>query len=133
MTNVPDPDRLRLSTHERPAPRPRRTPRRRGYFLKGPIPWNWLSAAARLPGRALHVALSIRFWTGIKKTDRIAVSVSGLSELGLSRHAVYRGLKVLEEAGLVSVVRHRGRKPWVTVMDIDSQHSQGDVTHDDPR
>jgi hypothetical protein len=26
-------------------------------FLKGPIPLTWLSAAARLPGKALHVGL----------------------------------------------------------------------------
>ena len=124
MTNFPDPSRLRLSAHARPAPRrttrTRRTGSQRGRFLKGPTPWNWLSAAARLPGRALHVALSIRFWTGIKKTDRIAVPISGLSELGLSRHAGYRALQVLEGAGLVSVVRHRGRKPWVTIIEIDS-------------
>ena len=124
MTNFPDPSRLRLSAHARPATRrttrTRRPRSQRGRFLKGPIPWNWLSAAARLPGRALHVALSIRFWAGIKKTDRIAVSVSGLSELGLNRHAAYRGLQALEEAGLVSVVRHQGRKPWVTIIEIDS-------------
>ena len=26
-------------------------------FLKGPIPWDWLTKAAQLPGHALHVAL----------------------------------------------------------------------------
>ena len=28
-------------------------------FLKGPIPMDWLSAAARLPGKSLHVAIAI--------------------------------------------------------------------------
>ena len=91
-----------------------------GRFLKGPIPWAWLSAAARLPGRALHVAIGIRLWTGIKKTDRIAFSVSTLAELGVSRPAAYRGLTALEGRGLVTVDRHRGRKPRVTVVEIDS-------------
>ncbi len=26
-------------------------------FLKGPIPWQWLSKAANLPGKVLHVAI----------------------------------------------------------------------------
>ena len=93
-------------------------------FLKGPIPWPWLSAAAQLPGRALHVAVGIRLLVGMKKTNRIALSVSWLAELGLSRHAVYRGLTALEGRGLVSIDRHRGRKPLVTVIEIDA----GDVT-----
>ncbi len=97
--------------------RPRRV---QGRFLKGPVCWTWLSAAARLPGRALHVAVALRLLTGMKKTRRIALSVSWLAELGLSRHAAYRGLTALEGRGLVSVDRHRGRKPLVTVIEIDS-------------
>ena len=89
-------------------------------FLKGPVPWPWLSAAARLPGRALHVAVGIRLLVGMKKTNRIALSVSWLAELGLSRHAAYRGLKALEGRGLVSVDRHLGRKPMITVIDLEA-------------
>ena len=50
----------------------------------------------------------------------IVLSVSRLSQLGVSRHAAYRGLKSLEDRGLVSVDRHRGRKPVITVIEIDS-------------
>ena len=89
-------------------------------FLKGPIPWPWLSAAARLPGRALHVAIGIRLLVGMKKTSRIALSVSWLSQLGVSRHAAYRGLNALETSGLVSVDRHVGRKPLVTVIELEA-------------
>ena len=89
-------------------------------FLKGPISLPWLSAAARLPGRALHVAVGIRLLVGMKKTNRIALSVSWLAELGLSRHAAYRGLKALEGRGLVSVDRHLGRKPLVTVIELEA-------------
>ncbi len=56
----------------------------------------------------------------IKKSSRIALSVSKLLLLGVSRHAAYRGLTALEDEGLVSVDRHRGRKPRVTVIEIDS-------------
>ena len=119
-----DPDRLRLDrATQSPSRWQHTTPRRpsvAGHFLKGPIPWVWLSAAARLPGRALHVAVSLRFWTGIKRTNHIALSVAGLAVLGVSRQAAYRALKTLETAGLIAVDRHRGRKPWVTVIEIDA-------------
>lgn len=42
--------------------------------------------------------------------------MSGLTELGLSRHAAYRELTALEEEGLVAVTRRTGRKPLVTVI-----------------
>ena len=123
MSERPDPNRLRLPVDGSfPPPRRQSTFRPRppqGRFLKGPICWAWLSAAARLPGRALHVAISIRLWAGIKKTNRIAFSVSGLAGLGVSRSAAYRGLKALEEAGVIAIHRHRGRKPWVTIIDIE--------------
>src|SRR5688572_11330446 len=86
-------------------------------FLKGPIPWNWLSKAARQPGRALHVAVSIWFWSGILKTKTFKFSVSKMSELGLDRYAGYRGLNALESAGLISVDGSRGRSPIVTILD----------------
>ena len=125
MAQRPDVKRLRLSPAAALRPPGRRNtsprqPRVHGLFLKGPVSWTWLSTAARLPGRALHVALGIRLFTGIKKTRRIALSVSWLSQLGVSRHAAYRGLKALEDRGLVSVDRHRGRKPLVTVIEIES-------------
>ena len=124
MTRQPDLKRLRLTTLDLRSSgrrsRAQRPTRAHGLFLKGPIPWPWLSAAARLPGRALHVAVAIRLFVGMKKTSRIALSVSWLAELGLSRHAAYRGLIALESRGLVSVDRHRGRKPVVTVIEIGS-------------
>ena len=124
MTEPLDLRRLQFNPTDRFVPKRRQTVPRpgtmKGPFLKGPISWTWLSAAARLPGRALHVALSIRLLTGIKKSSRIALSVSKLLLLGVSRHAAYRGLTALEAEGLVSVDRHRGRKPMVTVIEIES-------------
>jgi DNA-binding transcriptional ArsR family regulator len=87
--------------------------------LKGSIPWVWLSAAARLPGRALHVAIELRLWAGIKKTRHFALTISALTDLGVSRSAAYRGLVALEREGLVTIDRRRGRKPRVTVVEID--------------
>ena len=103
MAQQPNLERLRLTSLDlRSSGRrnsARRPTRAHGLFLKGPISLPWLSAAARLPGRSLHVAVGIRLLVGMKKTNRIALSVSWLAELGLSRHAAYRGLKALEGRG----------------------------------
>jgi DNA-binding transcriptional ArsR family regulator len=37
-------------------------------------------------------------------------------QMGLNYPAFYRGLKVLEGAGLVAVDRHNGRSPIVTIV-----------------
>jgi hypothetical protein len=87
-------------------------------FLKGPIPWNWLALAAKQPGRALHVGIALSFLAGLKRTGTVALSGRVLCELGLDRHAGYRGLAALEKAGLVSVVRHPGRLPVVTLREV---------------
>ena len=94
---------------------PRHKPGER--FLKGPIPRRWLERAAQQPGKALHVAVELWFWAGIKNSREVSLSISKMSVLGVKRDAGYRGLAALEETGLVSVVRHRGRKPIVTLLD----------------
>jgi hypothetical protein len=88
-------------------------------FLKGPIPWSWITKAASLGGHALHVAVAIWFLAGIKKNGRIALSNSVLEDLRVSRFSGYRALHALESAGLISVGRHTGRNPVVTILDAE--------------
>ena len=98
----------------------RKLPRHRQgeRFLKGPIPFRWLAIAANLPGKALNVGLAIWHWAETRKTNTIRLSVSKLKkDFGTKYDAAYRGLHQLEEAGLISVVSRRGRKPIVTVLD----------------
>ena len=122
--HVPHPDQLRPDANTTLASRPsRKVPRHKAgqKFLKGPIPLNWLSTAARQPGKACHVALGLWFWVGVKKSCEVALSMSWLKAIfGVSRYSGYRGLAALEKVGLVSVVRHRGRKPVVTVLGVIS-------------
>jgi hypothetical protein len=51
------------------------------------------------------------------KSREMTVSVSALAELGVERNAAYRALSSLERANLITVVRHIGRKPRVTLLD----------------
>lgn len=99
---------------------PRRTKLRRrfqpqGRFLAGPIGWDWLTAAARLPGKALHVALVIQFQWRLNKSRPFSLSSQEVRSLGMHRSTASRALAALASAGLVTVVRHRGRSPMVTV------------------
>ncbi len=118
-----DPQRLSLPTRTDRRATGTRPPRHRPgeKFLKGPIPWNWLSSAAREPGKALHVAIVLWLLAGIKRTRTIALSGSVLRGLGVNRHSGYRGLGSLEAAGLVSVVRHPGRNPVVTIREVATE------------
>ena len=85
-------------------------------FLKGPIPWDWLSKASQNPGKSLNVALAIWFLSGVNRSNTVSLSGSVLRELGVKRHSGYRALKSLEGAGLISVYRHAGRNPVVTIL-----------------
>lgn len=88
-------------------------------FLKGPVSWKWLCKAARLPGKALHVSIGLKFLAGLNKSETISLSGKVLKNLGVTRHSSYRALRKLEDAGLVSVDRHFGRNPIVTILEID--------------
>jgi hypothetical protein len=87
------------------------------HFVKGPIPWNWISKAGQLPGKALHVGVCIWYLAGLNRSRMIHLSMARLSELGVSRYAGYRGLNSLELTGLVRVVRHKGRLSTVELLD----------------
>lgn len=89
-------------------------------FLCGPIPWNWLTTASNANGKgsAVQVALGIWFLSGLNhKAATIKLTRKTLKQLGIERNAGYRGLKVLEESGLVNVIRKPGACPIVTILD----------------
>jgi hypothetical protein len=87
------------------------------HFLKGPIPWSWITKAAQLPGKALQVSICLWYLAGLKSNRTVPLSMERLLELGVSRFAAYRGLKALEEVGLVRVARHNGRLSKVELLD----------------
>jgi len=92
------------------------------WFLKGPIPLEWLTKALRLGGKAPHVALAIRFQHGMRPTEPVALTATLLRKFGCdNRQSAYRALNGLAKAGLVSVNRSKGKCPRVTLTAIDSR------------
>jgi DNA-binding MarR family transcriptional regulator len=124
MDRLVDIDALRVADGNgmrTPARRPPPRPRQRERFLKGPIPWPWLERAGALPGKALHVAIRLWHEVGLTRTSKVSISMTGMARMGISRFAASRGLSALEAAGLVSVVRHAGRKPQVLMVATPAQ------------
>jgi hypothetical protein len=116
-----DPERYRLPPGFTLPPRsPRRSglrSRSSGKFLKGPISLAWLALAARQPGKALHVAVVLRFLSRVTGNPTVRLSASLLADFGVHRRSAHRGLLALEGAHLVTVQRHRGRQPRVMLLD----------------
>jgi DNA-binding MarR family transcriptional regulator len=90
--------------------------RHRGRFLKGPIPLPQIAAAARLPGQALALFLAVHHQTALTKKTIVTLPRGLLTDFGISPGAKARGLRQLEEAGLVRVERSRGRAARVGIV-----------------
>lgn len=118
-----DPRRLRLEG-ELPGPKGQRSQeshrKRKGKFIKGPLPRAWFIAAGKLPGKAVHIGLEVWFRVGLARSESVFISLTAISKaMGFSRPTAARGLASLEQAGLVTVERSPGRKPRVTVGGVD--------------
>jgi hypothetical protein len=83
---------------------------------------NWITAACRLPGSALRVALALHFVAGLqKRSTGLKLGQTTLDRFCVPRKSGYRGLRSLEQAGLVRVYRHRGRCPLVDIVEVRKQ------------
>jgi hypothetical protein len=85
-------------------------------FLKGPIPWPWIEAAARLPGKALAVGLVLWRETGMDGSGPVRLTTAKLAGLGFDRAGKMRALRGLEAAGLVHVERNGRHTPLVRIV-----------------
>ena len=129
IDNFPTLDQLRLPDqqffkHVQTTPKERKisskSPKVQGEFLKGPIPLAWLGRAAKLPGKAsLATALAIMFEVGRRRSQEIVLTSAILKRFGVNRKAKYRALKLLEKAGLISVVRRPRKNPLVAVLVVE--------------
>jgi hypothetical protein len=53
---------------------------------------------------------------GWERSAEFELPLSGWAEFGLTRFSAARGLKELEQARLISVVRNPGRSPFVSIL-----------------
>jgi DNA-binding MarR family transcriptional regulator len=83
--------------------------RRGERFLRGPIPLKDIATAACLPGQALALFLAVHHQTALTGKPSVTLPARLLTELGISRGAKSRGLKSLEQSGLITVLQSKGR------------------------
>ena len=117
-----DLDRYRLREHSLSQIKPKNALRRRkGSFLKGPIPISWLEKAGGLPGKTLHVAVALWFAHGFEKQSRFRFTPKWYVWLNIGPHALRRALQRLKEAGLIRLEYRPGRSPIVTLLDAPEE------------
>jgi DNA-binding transcriptional ArsR family regulator len=92
-------------------------------FIRGPIPFAWVSLAARLPGSCLIVAMAARYLRG-RYPHKPAWSVAEIGwRAGLEEWAARQALQALSEAGLISLTRKPGRKPALAILELEEAES----------
>ena len=70
-------------------------------------------------GKVCNVALAIWFKAGVEgRKNDLAISKSLLNRFSVERNTGSRILSKLEQAGLVTVERKKGRSPHVTIQDV---------------
>jgi hypothetical protein len=84
-------------------------------FLKGPIYMDWLSAAASLPGKAINLALAVRWLVDMNGGKPAKLTAKALALLNVSEDACSDGLRRLESASLITVTRQPGQRPTVGI------------------
>jgi hypothetical protein len=94
-----------------------RSRRRKGSFLKGPIPTNWLSQASHLGGKTLHVGIAIWFAHGFEKEHRFRLTAKWYDWLEVGPKALRESLQRLCEAGLIRLEYRPGCSPIVTILE----------------
>jgi len=89
--------------------------RRADEFVAGPIPVSWLAAAVAVSPTAAVVGLAVWFRSGCERSRTVKIGRTTWSRFHISRFQAHRALHALEAAGLVTVERHRGRNPVITI------------------
>ena len=92
-------------------------------FIRGPIPYEWLRLAQTLDGKAANLAWAIWWLAGMKHSNPIKLTRHVLHDFSISPRTVRRLLTKFESVGLVKVDRHRGRSPYVVLLDPEIQQT----------
>lgn len=112
------------------APGPRRSSQGRTEpFLRGPVPLHWLAKAASQRKPALAAGLCLWFQRGVsRQAGPVRVGAGVRKKLGLSAGQMLRGLRALEDAGLVVFAKQgRGRSAVVDIV-CPPADGRGDTT-----
>jgi hypothetical protein len=119
-----DPESLRVSGEQlaqllQRSVKPSQISRLKSKYLRGPIPWNWIILASKLPGKALAVGLLLWFWANSTKKRTVRFQPSQVLAMGMHPKTARRGLQALADSGLVSLRHSPGCCITVMILDFD--------------
>ncbi len=78
---------------------------------------DWLLAAARIPGKGLHLALLLHSLCSNRTYPAVRLTRRMLAHGNVSRDASYDGLRRLQALRLVTVRRLPGRSPQIVLLE----------------
>jgi hypothetical protein len=78
----------------------------------------WLRAALQASIPATRVTIVLWYLAGRERSREVRPTWQEWRRFGLSPDTGRRGLVSLEDAGLVTIERHSGRCPIVTILDV---------------
>lgn len=92
---------------------------KRELFLRGPIPLEWLSKAAALPGKTINLAIALWWLHGMTNGRPFKLTKKALEYMQVGRDAASDGLTRLENVGLIEVVRRPGQRPTISILGVN--------------
>jgi len=95
-------------------------------FLRGPIPLDWLSAAARLPGKAINVGIALWWLAGMSKSGVLKLTRQAQLALNISKDAERDGLRRLQQAGLIELTARPGQRHTVRIVKEFALHGSSE-------
>jgi hypothetical protein len=95
-------------------------------FLKGPIPLDWLTAAAQLPGKAINVGIALWWLAGMSKTGILKLTRQSQLALNISKDAERDGLRRLQQAGLIELTARPGQRHSVRIIEEFALHGSSE-------
>ena len=94
----------------------RKQRKRKGRFVKGPLSWPWVTAAAHCHPRALEILLAVKMLSDTSGQKEVALSTEIIDGLGISVGTKSRAVAALEKAKFILVKRQRGRLLRVSLL-----------------
>lgn len=91
--------------------------KRRGLFLKGPVPLDWLATAAGCGGKALAVAVLLWHRRGVTGSTDVSLARPLRDRFGISPSTFRRAVLALEQVNLVAVKRSPGCSHRLVILD----------------
>jgi hypothetical protein len=85
---------------------------------------SWIERAARLPGRAWHLACALWFEASCSRQATVRLPANTRRRFGLTaRPTLQRALEVLQKARLIRIADRPGRKPLITILPVSRKRT----------